>query len=117
MLDGRDTAAVEETCVIDIPDSERRIYGRVRGGRSSPGVVIAHGVLVHAMGCSVTDVHVLNGARALEAAGFSALQFNFYGAEKDARNMAECTIDTHIDDLDLAVQWMSDLDDVDELKG
>jgi dienelactone hydrolase len=44
----------------------------------------------------------------LEAAGFCVLRFNFYGAEVDARKMNECTIETHADDLDLAVQWMKD---------
>ena len=96
---------VEKTKLMEqelkIPTSDDKyIYGKLRGGFESPLVIFVHGL------GGLMDQHIYyNGSRYLEKHGVSSFRFNLYGWEKDARNLSECTLETHAFDLDRIVEF------------
>ena len=87
--------------LLKVPTSDNKvIYGRLRGPLSQPLVIFVHGL------GGIMNQHIYyNGARFLERNGISSFRLNLYGWEKDARNLIECTIDTHSYDLDKVVEY------------
>lgn len=88
---------------IDIPGTDKRIYGLLRDVPDAPIVVLSHCITA---GKNVTEYY--NAARAFEAAGFASYRFDYYGWPDDARKILECTIDTHASDLDLVIDSLKD---------
>lgn len=76
------------------------IYGRLRETSSQQLVIFVHGL------GGRMDQHIYyNGARFLEKRNISSFRFNLYSWEKDARNLSECTIETHANDLDTVIGY------------
>lgn len=94
---------------IEIPASGKTIYGLLReveGVPNAPLVVLVHGFTGHRN----EPLHY-NGSRFLEQAGFATYRFNQYGSEADARKLLECTVETHVADLDLVIGHFRRLSD------
>lgn len=84
--------------IIPIPGADKRIYGLLREVPGAPIVVLVHGITAD-MNC----VQLYLAARALEQADFTSYRFDLYGWDLDARDLLECTVDVHADDLDVVV--------------
>lgn len=86
---------------LKIPTQDgKTIYGRLRGSINQTLVVFVHGL------GGRMDQHIFyNGARFLEKHGISSFRFNLYSWEKNARNLSDCTIETHSNDLDTVIKF------------
>lgn len=86
---------------LKIPTLDRKvIYGRLRGPITQALVIFVHGL------GGRMDQHIFyNGARFLEKHNISSLRFNLYSWEKNARNLSDCTIETHSNDLDTVISY------------
>src|SRR3972149_9307131 len=87
---------------LKIPTQDgKMIYARLRGPISQTLVVFVHGL------GGRMDQHIFyNGARFLEKHHISSLRFNLYSWEKNARNLSDCTIETHSNDLDTVISYL-----------
>ena len=53
------------------------------------------------------DEHLFfNGARYFQEHGITSFRFNLYGEEKDARNLTDCTLQTHAHDLNIIINYL-----------
>lgn len=86
---------------LKIPTPDRKIiYGKLRGPLSQTLVIFVHGL------GGRMDQHIYyNGARFLEKHNISSFRFNLYSWEDDARNLSDCTIETHSNDLDTVIGY------------
>lgn len=87
--------------LIKIPTSDNKIiYGRLRGLLDKPLVIFVHGL------GGRMDQHIYyNGVRFLEKNNISSFRFNLYSWEDDARNLSDCTIEIHSNDLDAVISY------------
>jgi len=79
-------------------DRRYALYGRLNGSLSRPLFITVHGL--------PGDVHEglhEQACRWFSAKGYSTFRFNLYGWQKDARQLIDCTLRTHADDLDAVV--------------
>lgn len=60
-------------------------------------------VFVHGLTGDMHEHIFFNAVKFFAARGFSTLRFNFYSSEQNARKLEECTLATHVEDLDLIV--------------
>lgn len=86
---------------IKVPTSDGKvIYGKLRGPLNQTLVIFIHGL------GGRMDQHIYyNGARFLEKHKISSFRFNLYSWEADARNLSDCTIETHSNDLDTVIDY------------
>lgn len=88
---------MEQELRIPIPKTKKFINAKIFGPLDRPFVVFVHGLAGH------MDEHLFyNGARFFDKHGFSSLRFNLYDWQDDARQLIDCTLETHAQDLDTA---------------
>jgi dienelactone hydrolase len=86
---------------IKIKVSEKKyIYGGLRGSSHQPLFIIVHG-----LSCSMDEDLYVNATRWFSKQGYATFRFNFYGAEKDSRQLIESTLRTHASDIDTIVRY------------
>ncbi len=89
---------------LRVPDSGKVVYGTLREVPDSPVLV----VFSHGMAGSRDDLQPYAGSRALSDAGISSYRFDYYGYDADARDLLECTLSDHIDDLRLVLRTLKE---------
>jgi len=60
---------------------------------------------VHGLPCSIYDGLHEDAASWFAAQGYAAYRFNLYGEQKDARQLIDCTLRIHANDLDAVVRY------------
>jgi alpha/beta superfamily hydrolase len=87
--------------VFDLPESDKVLYGILQAVEdpAAPVVVFVHGLAGH-----MREKHLQYCAYSAVEAGYTALRLNLYGAEPDARDLIECTVDTHVADVTHVLQ-------------
>ena len=90
---------MEKEIKIKTPDGHH-IYGRMTGSSRLPLFIIVHGL----PGSMDEDLYV-SAARWFAKRGYATFRFNFYGAENDARQLMESTLESHASDIDIIVQY------------
>lgn len=89
----------EKTLYIDLTDTNGlKIKGILRGDFDSPLVVMMHG-----RPGSGNELLQYLGARYLYEQGLSTLRLFMYDFEPTARNLLDCTLQTHTDDFDAVI--------------
>ena len=83
----------------------KRIQGTVRpanapaGNKATAAIIFVHGLTGH------SSEHIFyNGARFFQAKGVDAIRFDLYPGGVNGRLLAECTITTHVGDLNLVLE-------------
>lgn len=76
------------------------IYGRMTGSARQPLFVVVHG-----LPGSMDEDFYINATRWFAKRGYATFRFNLYGAEKDARQLTETTLETHASDIDTIVRY------------
>jgi dienelactone hydrolase len=79
-------------------DGRHAVYGRFSGSNRKPLFISVHGL----PGDYREQLHE-NAAQWFVKHGFATFRFSLYGYEKDARQLIDCTLRTHADDLDAIV--------------
>lgn len=88
---------------IPIPDSKLNIYGKQYGNLDKPVILFVHGLTGH------MDEHLFyNGARYFHKEGFSSVRFDLYGFQDDARNLIDCTLQIHGQDINTIQFYLKD---------
>ncbi|MEK7649751.1 MAG: DUF1749 domain-containing protein [Patescibacteria group bacterium] len=77
------------------------IYAKLRGSLNKPTIVLVHGLTGH-----MDEAMHYNAARFFEKNGFSVFRFNLYDWQKGARNLGECTLKIHGQDIDTVVDYL-----------
>lgn len=92
----------EETLWIDLPGSGGlKIRGVLRGSLDDPLVVMMHG-----RPGDEDSALMYVGAAYLHQQGFSVLRLAMYGYEPEARDLVDCTLDTHVTDFETVVRHL-----------
>jgi pimeloyl-ACP methyl ester carboxylesterase len=92
----------EKELQIDIPNSGGlKIRTILRGSLDKPVVILVHG-----RPGSGNDLLEYLGARYLSDKGFTTLRVFLYDFGKNARNLVDCTVQTHADDFDVIVAYL-----------
>lgn len=92
---------MEKEFKIPIQGTKLNIYAKQYGSLNAPVVVFVHGLSGH------MDEHIFyNGARVFHQHGISSVRFNLYGGERDARDLVECTLETHAHDLNVVITYL-----------
>ena len=76
------------------------IYGKMAGTARQPLFVIVHGL----PGSMDEDLY-LEATRWFARHGYATFRFNLYGAEKDARQLMDTTLEMHASDIDAVVRY------------
>ena len=82
--------------VYDLPDTDKKIYGLLQAVEDPDAPVV---VFIHDLGSHMNEKAVRFSAFAAVEAGCTALRLNLYDTESDARDLLDCTIDTHAADV------------------
>lgn len=91
---------MEKEFKITIPNTNLSIYAKQYGELDKPTIIFVHGLTGH------MDEHMFyNGARYFHKHGISSIRFNLYDAEEDARDLVDCTLKTHADDLNQVIDY------------
>lgn len=97
-------ASNEETLLIDLPDTKQlKLKAILRGSLAQPVVVLVHGLPGNG-----NDLLPYLGARYLHEQGFASLRLFLYSWDDNARDLADCTLETHVRDFDVAVKYLKD---------
>ncbi len=92
----------EQTIYIDLPDTdELKIKTILRGSLDQPLVILIHG-----RPGSGNDLLEFLGARYLGEQGYATLRLFLYDEAPNTRNMFDCTLDTHVTDLDTVIRYV-----------
>lgn len=95
-------AVPEKTLYIDLPGTNSlRIKAILRGKLDKPVVVMMHGRPGNG-----NELLQYLGARYLYENGFSSLRLFMYDFEPNTRNLLDCTLQTHADDLDEVIKYL-----------
>lgn len=90
---------------LRIPLAKRlSIYGRLHGSLRRPLLITVHGL----PGDVHDELHV-QACQWFFERGFSTFRFNLYGWQKDARQLIDCTLKTHAEDLDAVIAYFRKL--------
>jgi len=85
---------------IKIKTADRQyIYGRLTGSSRQPLFIAVHG-----LAGSMDEDIIVSAARWFAKQGYATFRFNLYGAEKNARQLMNITLETHTFDVDKVVQ-------------
>jgi len=83
---------------LTLPTADgKTIYGVRTGDTTKPAVVVVHGLTGHMY------EHQFKRAAELWQTDFCVYRFALYGGEEDARNLIDCTLQTHADDFAVVV--------------
>ncbi len=94
---------MEKELTISIPKTKYKIYAKQYGNLDRPVVIFIHGLTGH------MDEHLFfNGARYFHQQGITSFRFNLYGSEEDARNLTDCTLQTHAHDLNIVIDYIQE---------
>lgn len=91
----------EKEFKIPIPGTGKSIYAKQYGPLDQSVVIFVHGLTGH-----MDEHQFYNGARYFYDKGFSSVRFNLYDFEDDARNLIDCTLETHAEDIDTVTQYL-----------
>lgn len=95
-------AVPEETLFIDLPDTDGlKMKAILRGSLDMPVVVMVHG-----LPGGGNKLLPFLGARYLYETGFATLRLFLYSDDAHTRDLVECTLDTHAQDFETAVQYL-----------
>lgn len=86
---------------IPIPKTDLHINAILRGDWSQPVAILLHGLPSN----SNSHLPFLN-AKLLTERGFATLRVNLYDEEEGTRDMVDCLLQTHADDLDTIVRFV-----------
>jgi alpha-beta hydrolase superfamily lysophospholipase len=81
-------------------DKKHVVYGRLRGSLKRPLFMTVHGL----PGDFREGLHE-QAARWFAKRGFAAFRFNLYDWQKHARQLTDCTLQTHANDLDAVIRY------------
>lgn len=95
------TASPEKHIVIPIENSSLHINGVLRGTWDQPLVILIHGLASDSRGLLPFLL-----ARSLHEHGFATLRVNMYDLANDTRDMIDCTVETHAEDLSRIVAYV-----------
>ena len=76
------------------------IYGKMTGAARQPLFLIVHG-----LPGSMDEDFYIEAARWFARHGYATFRFNLYGAEKDARQLMDTTLEIHASDIDAVVRY------------
>ena len=76
------------------------LYGKLSGSFNQPLFIIVHGLLGN-----MDEEFYHSTVHWFGKHGFSTFRFNFYGHQKDARQLMDCTLKIHGADLDAVVRY------------
>ena len=79
-------------------DAKQTAYGKYAGNKSQPLVIVVHG-----LPCSIMEGLYERACFWFAEHGYATYRFNLYGWQKDARQLMNCTLTTHANDLDVIV--------------
>ena len=82
----------------------RGLLHRPDGSDPAPAIVLLHGFTGQHI---ESDRLYVQAARALAAAGFAALRFDFYGSDHSDGDFEEFTLDSEVADAGAALDWLS----------
>lgn len=91
----------EKQIVIPIENSNLHINGILRGTWDQPLVILIHG-----LACDNRGLLPFLLARLLHEHGFATLRVNMYDRTDDTRDMIDCTMETHTEDLSRIVAYV-----------
>lgn len=75
------------------------IYGALSGSLKKPLVIIVHG-----LPGSMDNSLYIRACKWFTEHGYSTYRFNLYGPERNARQLMDCTLATHANDLDAVIR-------------
>ncbi len=81
-------------------DKSHYVYGRMQGALTRPLFIIVHG-----LPCSIYEGFYERATQWFAGQGFASYRFNLYDWHKDARQLIDCTLRTHADDIDAVVRY------------
>jgi pimeloyl-ACP methyl ester carboxylesterase len=97
------TSRPEQAVKIPIPDTDLHINAILRGDWSQPVAILLHGLP------SSSNSHLpFFTAKLLPEHGIATLRVNLYDEEPGTRDMVDCLLQTHADDLDTIVRYVRD---------
>jgi len=76
-------------------DSAHTVYGKFSGSIKRPLVIVVHGLL-----CSMNEGIYERACEWFAGIGFATYRFNLYSWQSDARQLIDCTLSVHAQDLD-----------------
>ncbi|HTE57164.1 MAG TPA: alpha/beta hydrolase family protein [Verrucomicrobiae bacterium] len=95
------TARPETAVKIPIPGTSLHINAILRDNWSQPVAILLHGLPAS------SNSHLpFFTAKLLPEHGFATLRVNLYNEEPDTRDMIDCLLQTHADDLDTIVRFV-----------
>lgn len=101
MIEMKYRTVKEETVFVDLPNSGGlKIKAILRGSWSQPMVVLVHG-----RPGTGNDCLQYLAARYLYEQGLSSLRLFLYDFDVHARNLLDCTVQTHADDFDTVIRY------------
>ncbi len=100
MLSYSFTASPEKQIAIPIENSKLHINGVLRGAWDQPLVILIHG-----LACDSRGLLPFLLSKLLHEHGFATLRVNMYDHTDDTRDMIDCTMDTHAEDLNRIVAY------------
>lgn len=80
--------------------TEFSLYGKFSGSFNQPLFIIVHG-----LPGNMDEEFYYSATRWFRKREFSTFRFNLYGYQKDARQLMNCSLKTHSDDLDVVIQY------------
>ncbi len=101
MLSYSFVASPEKQIVIPIENSNLHINGVLRGTWDQPLVILIHG-----LACDNRGLLPFLLARLFHEHGFATLRVNMYDRTADTRDMVDCTMETHAEDLSRIVAYV-----------
>ncbi len=89
---------------LHIPtDDGHQIYGVLNGGSEEKLIIFVHGLTGN-----MNEHQFYNAARFFPEHGFSTFRFNLYSGKGDARTLTDCSLDTHVQDLNAVIAYFTD---------
>jgi dienelactone hydrolase len=79
-------------------DKMHKAYGKLAGAKGRPLVIIVHG-----LPCSINEGIYERACEFFSKAGYATYRFGLYDWHKDARQLIDCTLSIHAQDLDAVV--------------
>lgn len=76
------------------------LYGKFNGSFNQPLFIIVHG-----FSGNMDEEFYYSATRWFGNYGFSTFRFNLYGYQKDARQLMDCTLETHSTDFDVIIRY------------
>ncbi len=79
---------------------EFSLYGKFSGSFNQPLFIIVHG-----LPGNMDEEFYRSAVQWFKKHGFSTFRFNLYSYQKDARQLMDCSLKTHSDDLDAVIRY------------